>query len=68
MKPSSAVERAPASTLINRGIAELSDWRGAALERMLRLIREAAPDVIEEWKWMGTPVWSLRGIPYTGES
>lgn len=68
MKPSSTAERAPASTLIDQRIAELGDWRGAALARMRRLIREAAPDVIEEWKWMGTPVWSLRGILCTGES
>jgi hypothetical protein len=58
----------PASELISNRIAELGDWRGATLSRMRKLIKEADPDVIEEWKWMGTPVWSHDGIICTGES
>ena len=57
-----------ASELIDRRIAELSDWRGETLGRMRKLIRDADPDVVEEWKWMGTPVWSHDGILCTGES
>ncbi|MDI7776303.1 DUF1801 domain-containing protein [Asticcacaulis sp. EMRT-3] len=57
-----------ASDLISGRIAELNDWRGAALARMRALIHEAVPDVVEEWKWMGTPVWSHNGILCTGES
>lgn len=57
-----------ATELIDGRIAELGDWRGATLARMRRLIHEAAPDVVEEWKWMGTPVWSHGGILCTGES
>jgi hypothetical protein len=58
----------PASELITKRIADLGDWRGAALARMRRLIKEADPDVVEEWKWRGTPVWSHDGIICTGES
>lgn len=57
-----------ASELISKRIAELGDWRGETLDRMRKLIREADPDVVEEWKWMGTPVWSHDGIICTGES
>lgn len=57
-----------ASELISKRITELNDWRGEALGRMRRLIREADPEVVEEWKWMGTPVWSHNGIICTGES
>jgi hypothetical protein len=57
-----------ASELIDRRIAELGDWRGETLKRMRKLIKEADPDVVEEWKWMGTPVWSRGGIICTGES
>jgi hypothetical protein len=57
-----------ASTLISARIAELGDWRGDTLARMRALIREADPDVVEEWKWMGTPVWSHDGGICTGES
>jgi hypothetical protein len=57
-----------ASQLIDMRIRDLGDWRGDALSRMRELIRKAAPDVIEEWKWMGTPVWSHHGIICTGES
>jgi hypothetical protein len=57
-----------ATELIDQRIAELGDWRGTTLGRMRRLIREADADVVEEWKWMGTPVWSHDGIICTGES
>ena len=57
-----------ASKLISERIAELGDWRGHTLARMRALIREADPDVVEEWKWMGTPVWSHDGGICTGES
>jgi len=57
-----------ASKLISKRIAELADWRGDTLARMRALIREADPDVVEEWKWMGTPVWSHDGDICTGES
>ncbi len=57
-----------ASDLITKRIADLSDWRGEALAKMRKLIKAAVPDVVEEWKWMGTPVWSHNGILCTGES
>jgi hypothetical protein len=57
----------PGSELISKKIAELGDWRGDVLGRMRTLIREADPDVVEEWKW-GGPVWSHQGIICTGES
>jgi hypothetical protein len=57
-----------AAQLISKRITELGDWRGKTLKRMRRLIKEADPDVVEEWKWMGTPVWSHDGIICTGES
>src|SRR5512141_1540894 len=57
-----------ASELISGRIAELGDWRGKTLSRMRKLIKEADPDVVEERKWMGTPVWSHDGIICTGES
>ena len=68
MKKSGVSEGPSASELISKKIAELADWRGATLGRMRKLIREADPDVVEEWKWMGTPVWSHDGIICTGES
>jgi hypothetical protein len=58
----------PASELISKRIDELGDWRGETLGRMRELIKKADPDVIEEWKWRGTPVWSHDGIICTGES
>ena len=57
-----------ASKRISERIAELGDWRGDTLARMRALIREADPDVVEEWKWMGTPIWSHDGGICTGES
>jgi hypothetical protein len=68
MKKSSAGEGQSASELISKRIAELGDWRGKTLGRMRKLIQQADPDVVEEWKWMGTPVWSHDGILCTGES
>jgi hypothetical protein len=57
-----------ASELIDQRIAELGDWRGETLRRVRKLIKEADPDVVEEWKWRGTPTWSHDGIICTGES
>jgi hypothetical protein len=57
-----------ASRLIDQRIRELGDWRGETLARMRALILETDPEMIEEWKWMGTPVWSHDGIVCTGES
>jgi hypothetical protein len=68
MKKSGASAGQSASELISRRIVELGDWRGKTLGRMRKLIKQADPDVVEEWKWMGTPVWSHDGIICTGES
>jgi hypothetical protein len=68
MKKSGANNSQSASQLISNRIAELGDWRGETLRRMRELIKEAVPDVVEEWKWMGTPTWSHDGIICTGES
>jgi hypothetical protein len=73
MKQSNSAEQEPASELIEQRIAELGDWRGETLSRMRKLIREADPEVVEEWKWRkasspGVPVWSHDGIICTGES
>jgi hypothetical protein len=59
---------AAASTLISEKIGALGDWRGATLAKVRALIKDADPDVVEEWKWMGTPVWSHDGGICTGES
>ena len=67
-KKSGSTGSQSAPALIDRRIAELGDWRGDTLSRMRKLIKEADPDVVEEWKWMGTPVWSHHGIICTGES
>ena len=56
------------SRLIDARIAELDDWRGATLSRVRALIRQADPDVVEDWKWRGVPVWSHNGIICTGET
>jgi hypothetical protein len=68
MKKSDAKQDQSASELISNRIEELGDWRGETLGRMRKLIKEADPDVVEEWKWMGTPVWEHDGIICTGES
>jgi hypothetical protein len=68
MKKSGASQGRPASELISERIAELRDWRGKTLSRMRELIKDVDPDVVEEWKWRGTPVWSRDGIICTGES
>ena len=73
MTKSGASHGQSASELISHRIAELGDWRGETLSRMRRLVKDADPDVIEEWKWVkptrpGTPVWSHDGIICTGES
>lgn len=68
MKKSGGSEGQSASEFISNRIAELGDWRGQTLAVMRKLIKEADPDVVEEWKWMGTPVWSHDGIICTGES
>jgi hypothetical protein len=66
--PSPGATGKSASRLIDQRIRELKGWRGETLARMRALILEADPDMIEEWKWMGTPVWSRHGIVCTGES
>jgi hypothetical protein len=73
MKKSAASQGRSASELISDRIAGLGDWRGETLSRMRKLLKEADPDVVEEWKWVapakpGTPVWSHDGIICTGES
>jgi hypothetical protein len=68
MNESGAKHGQSASELISERIAELGDWRGKTLGRMRELIKAADPDVVEEWKWMGTPIWSHDGIICTGES
>ena len=68
MKKSGSAGSHSASERIDKRIAELGDWRGVTLGRMRKLIHDADPEVVEEWKWMGTPVWSHDGIICTGES
>ena len=73
MKSESQAEKRSASDLISSRLAEISDWRGEVLARMRTLIKQADPDVVEEWKWAkatspGVPVWSHDGIICTGES
>jgi len=71
---SSAVEKSASQTsaspseLIDARIRELDDWRGEMLARLRRLVKHADPEVVEEWKWRGTPVWSHDGIICTGET
>ena len=67
MKKPVASESQSASELISQRIAALGDWRGETLSRMRKLIRQADPEVVEEWKWM-IPVWSHHGILCTGET
>jgi hypothetical protein len=66
-KSTSKVSESP-SRLIDARIRELDDWRGKTLSRVRALIKEADPEVVEEWKWRGVPVWSHDGIICTGES
>nr|WP_295771766.1 DUF1801 domain-containing protein [Rhodoferax sp.] len=68
MKKPDANQDRSASELISEKIASLGGWRGQTLARIRKLITEAAPDVVETWKWMGTPVWENNGILCTGES
>jgi len=68
MKEPDAGQGQSASELISKRIAELGDWRGEALGRIRKLMKEADPDAVEEWKWGRTPVWSHDGIICTGES
>ena len=69
MTKTDAVEReAPASERIDARIAELGDWRGEMLGRVRKLIKEVDPEVVEEWKWRGVPVWEHAGIICTGET
>ena len=63
-----APQGASASRLIDERIAELGDWRGEMLGRVRSLIKEADPEVVEEWKWRGVPVWSHGGLICTGET
>jgi len=57
-----------ASALIDQRIEELGDWRGKMLAKVRRLVKEADPEIVEEWKWRGTPTWSHDGIVCTGET
>src|SRR5678816_4579378 len=68
MKTSPSKRAESPSALIDARIEELGDWRGEMLSRLRALIKEAEPDVVEEWKWRGTPVWSRDGIICTGET
>ena len=66
-KSGSQEDRSP-SQLINARIEELGDWRGEMLSRLRTLVKEADPEVVEEWKWRGVPVWSHDGLICTGET
>jgi hypothetical protein len=68
MNKSGAQKSKPASQLIDARIKELGDWRGQMLSRLRTLVKEAVPQVVEEWKWRGVPVWSLDGLICTGET
>ena len=68
MKPTSGSNGGDASANITKRIEELGDWRGETLAHLRQLIHDADPDIVEEWKWMGTPIWSHDGIVCTGES
>jgi hypothetical protein len=67
-RPLGSREVNSASKLIDTKIKELGDWRGKTLQRIREVIKEADPEVVEEWKWMGTPVWSHNGLLCTGET
>ncbi len=68
MKTSKPASAERASELIDQRIRELGDWRGKTLARVRELIHEADPEIVEEWKWMGTPIFSHDGIVCTGET
>ena len=68
MKNSGTREEKSPSELIDARIKELGDWRGDMLSRLRALVKEADPDVVEEWKWRGVPVWSHDGLICTGET
>ena len=68
MKKSGPEKSKSPSQLIDARIKELGDWRGNMLSRLRALIKEADPDVVEEWKWRGVPVWSDHGLICTGET
>jgi len=65
---SSSRQSESASKLISKRIKELDDWRGRTLSRVRQLIKEADPEIVEEWKWRGVPVWAHNGIVCTGET
>jgi hypothetical protein len=66
--PVESASASPASSLIDEKIKELKDWRGKTLANVRKIIHEADPEILEEWKWMGTPVFSHGGIVCTGET
>src|SRR5712691_2890031 len=68
MKKSESQESKSPSQLIDARIEELGDWRGKMLSRLRAMVKEADPDVVEEWKWRGVPVWSHDGMICTGET
>jgi hypothetical protein len=68
MKKSGSQDSNSPSQLIDARIKELGDWRGKILSRLRTLVKEADPEVVEEWKWRGVPVWSHDGLICTGES
>jgi len=68
MKKSGSKESESPSRMIDARIKDLGDWRGKMLGRLRALVKEADPEVVEEWKWRGVPVWSHDGIICTGES
>jgi hypothetical protein len=68
MKKSGAQKGKGPSELIDARIKELGDWRGTVLRRLRALVKEADPDIVEEWKWRGVPVWSHDGLVCTGET
>ena len=68
MKKSESQKAASPSRVIDARIKELGDWRGTTLDRIRALVKEADPEVVEEWKWRGVPVWSHDGLICTGET
>ena len=68
MKKSGASKATKPSVLIDQRIAELDDWRGALLRRLRAIVKQADPEIVEEWKWRGVPVWEHDGIVCTGET